>query len=132
MVPRFFLIVSFMKFSDYYPDFKALCDFETLLLGVRGLGNPILANFTLMFLSRSLTTSADLDGKKSKSVLDEMLKILGNLSAEKPRTYEKITFEDYILVFKPSAQWICYILIEMNEDNFIFNVIDNLKTGINI
>ena len=120
-----------MKFSDYYPDFKALCDFETLLLGVRGLGNPILANFTLMFLSRSLTTSAGLDGKKSKSVLDEMLKILGNLSADKPRTYEKITFEDYISVFKPSAQWICYILVETNEESFILNVIDNLKTGIN-
>ena len=129
MVPRFFLAVSFVKISHYFHGFKDHFSFETQLLTIRGMGNPMLAVCAQMFLARSITLYDDVDGGQAKSIFDELLQIVNSLSQDKPRTYEKITFEDYLSLFQPALDWIIFILIKSNNDTFIFGLMKKFTTS---
>ena len=83
---------------------------------VRGMGNPILAIYAQMFLSRGFTSLDNISGVKTKYLFEEMLNVLNRLSKEKPQTYEKITFEDYLFIFKPAINWMILLLIKTNND----------------
>ena len=57
-----------------------------------------------------------------------MLNVLNRLSKEKPQTYEKITFEDYLFIFKPAMNWMILLLVKTNNDQVVINIIKNLET----
>ena len=128
LVPRHFLTASFVRFSQYYPDFKEESSFETVIQTVRGMGNPILAIYAQMFLSRGFTSLDNISGVKTKYLFEEMLNVLNRLSKEKPQTYEKITFEDYLFIFKPAINWMILLLVKTNNDQVVINIIKNLET----
>ena len=94
------------------------------------MGNPILAIYAQMFLTRAFTLLDDISGSKTKLVFDEMLMVLNRLSRQKPRTYEKITFEEYLSLFKPAADWISLLLIRTNSDSFVFSVMQQLRAAV--
>ena len=97
---------------------------------VRGMGNPILAIYAQMFLSRVFTSLDDISGAKTKYLFDEMLNVLNRLSKDKPRTYEKITFEDYLLLLKPAINWMIMLLVRTSNDQVVINIIKNLETKV--
>ena len=59
-----------------------------------------------------------------------MLKVLNCLSKERPRTYEKITFEDYIQLYKPAINWISFSLTKTNSDKVIISILKGLQTNL--
>ena len=128
MVPRMLLTSSFMKFSHLFSDFKDETRFEMDLFSSRGLGNPILAIYVQMFLLRSYSSLDDINGEKSKLSFHEMLKVLNCLSKERPRTYEKITFEDYIQLLKPAINWISSTLTKTNSEKTIISILRGIQT----
>ena len=93
------------------------------------MGNPILAVYAQMFLSRSTSLHDDVDGSQAKSIFDELIQVVNSLSQEKPRTYEKITFEDYLSLFQPAIDWNIFLLIKSNNDNFIFILLKKFVTN---
>ena len=96
---------------------------------VRGMGNPILAIYAQMFLSRGFTSLDNIiSGVQTKYLFEEMLNVLNTLSKEKPQTYEKITFEDYLFIFKPAMNWMILLLVRTNNDQVVINIIQNLET----
>ena len=128
MVPRMLLTSYFMKFSHLFSDFKDETRFEMDLFSSRGLGNPILAIYVQMFLLRSYSSLDDINGEKSKLSFHEMLKVLNCLSKERPRTYEKITFEDYIQLLKPAINWISSTLTKTNSEKTIISILRGIQT----
>ena len=130
LFPRLLLASAFIKLHHFCPDFKDDSSFEDLLFSVRGLGNPILAIYVQMFLLRSYGSLDDINGEKSKLTFNEMLKVLNCLSKERPRTYEKITFEDYIQLYKPAINWISFSLTKTNSDKAIISILKALQTNL--
>ena len=97
---------------------------------VRGMGNPILAIYAQMLLSRVFTSLDGISGTVTKNLFEEMMSVLNRLSKEKPRTYEKLTFDDYLLLFKPAMHWMILLLVKTNNDQVVFNIIKSFATQV--
>ena len=81
---------------------------------VRGVGDPLVAAYTMAYLLR-LQTKAGLTQAGIKSGHHHLSLLVGALREDEPRTYEKITFSDYLTLFKPAISWVVLLLVR-NED----------------
>ena len=127
MVPRFFLETAFTRFDEFYSDFKDDSTWERLSQTIRGMGNPMLAIYSRMFLSRAFTLSSGLDQETLKNHQDEINIVLNSLRREKPKTFEKITFEDYIAILKPGLSWNTFLVTRVTSDPSVLAMMKDLS-----
>ena len=127
MVPRFFLETAFTRFDEFYSDFKDDSTFERLSETIRGMGNPMLAVYSRMFLSRASTLSSGLEQDTQKTHHDEINIVLSSLRREKPKTFEKITFEDYIAILKPGLSWSTFLVTRVHSDPSVLEMMKELS-----
>ena len=116
MVPRFFLETAFTRFDEFYTGFKDETTFERLSQTIRGFGDPVLAVYARMYLSKTSTVFSDLSGRAQKTHHDEISAVLNTLRREKPKTFEKITFEDYIGLLKPALSWNSFLVTKAHSE----------------
>ena len=127
MVPRFFLETAFTRFEEFYSEFKDDSTFGRLSETIRGMGNPLLAVYSRMFLSRACSVSSGLDQETQKNHHDEINIVLNSLRREKPRTFEKITFEDYIAILKPGISWNTFLVTRVHSDPSVLEMMKELN-----
>ena len=127
MVPRFFLETAFTRFDEFYSEFKDDSTFDRLSQTIRGMGNPMLAVYSRMFLSRAYTLSSGLDQETQKNHHDEINIVLNSLRREKPKTFEKITFEDYIAILKPGLSWNTFLVTKVESDPSVLAMMKDLS-----
>ena len=129
MVPRFFLETAFTRFEEFYSEFRDDSTFERLSQTIRGMGNPMLAVYSRMFLSRACTLSNGLEQETQKSHHEEINTVLNSLRREKPKTFEKITFEDYLALLKPGVSWTTFLVTRVHSDPSVLAMMKEENSG---
>ena len=127
MVPRFFLETAFTRFEGFYSGFKDDRTFARLSDTIRGLGNPLLAVYSRMFLSRVCSTSGELEVHTQRTHHQEISSVLNTLRSEKPKTFEKITFEDYVALLKPAVSWNTYLVTSLHSEGSLLALMKEMS-----
>ena len=127
LVPRFYLQCAFMRFDEFFKDFKTNDTFELLSATIRGMGNPILSAYSRMFFMKCVGNSDDASVENTDKSFQEISTVLSSLSEDKPKTYEKITYEDYIELFKPSVSWLVMLFLKFQTENKIMKTFKNIS-----
>merc|ERR1719320_1584524 len=90
------------------------------------MGDPLLASFSRMFFIKCVGSVEDINSENTYNSFQEMSTVLQSLSKEKPRTFEKITFEDYIELFKPSVDWLIMMFLKFQTEKVIMKTITSI------
>jgi len=83
---------------------------------VRGIGDPLVATFTMAYLLR-LQSKVGLTTNGVRSGHHHLALLVGALREEEPRTYEKITFSDYLALYKPAIGWAVLLLVRREDES---------------
>ena len=115
LLPRLLLEASLQNQGSYWPAWSREGAVERLSSMVRGIGDPLVAAYTIAYMLR-LQSKAGLTTNGVRSGHHHLALVLGALREEEPKTYEKITFSDYLALYKPAIGWAVLLLVRSEDE----------------
>ena len=116
LLPRLLLEASLQNLISYWPAWGQDGAMERMSSMVRGIGDPLVAAFTMAYLLR-LQSKVGLTTNGVRSGHHHLALLVGALREEEPRTYEKITFSDYLALYKPAIGWTVLLLVRREDES---------------
>ena len=116
LLPRLLLEASLLNLGSYWPAWGQDGSMERMNSMVRGIGDPLVATFTMAYLLR-LQSKVGLTTNGVRSGHHHLALLVGALREEEPRTYEKITFSDYLALYKPAIGWAVLLLVRREDES---------------